>query len=153
VGGSASNLQELAVGEVVTLSTIDLIQALKLFDKERYFAISVFADSLSSETLREIEICSLFVDEHMTYGFSVSTATGSVRLEHVHADAPAPPIRNLTEAISNAEKERGPRMTTPILGLLIGRVPNRVFALEFDPITRSWVSYGGGLLRWMKSRL
>ena len=49
------------------------------------------------------------------------------------------------------------------LGLLIGGVlgatvadshpPRLVFALRFDPDTKQWRAYDGGLIRWMKERL
>lgn len=50
-----------------------------------------------------------------------------------------------------------------ILGLLIGAAiggkvagtnpPRHVFALRFDPESKTWRAYDGGLLRWMKERL
>lgn len=50
-----------------------------------------------------------------------------------------------------------------ILGLLVGAViggkvagtnpPRHVFALRFDPESKRWRAYDGGLLRWMKERL
>jgi hypothetical protein len=50
-----------------------------------------------------------------------------------------------------------------LLGLLVGAAlgtasgnepgAHRVFTLRFDPVSREWKSYSGGLVRWMKSEL
>ena len=50
-----------------------------------------------------------------------------------------------------------------LLGLLVGGLLStsaqsttavrKVFAMELDPATRTWLAYDGTLLRWMKDRL
>jgi len=50
-----------------------------------------------------------------------------------------------------------------LLGLLVGAAlgaatgsepaPHRVFTMQFDPLSRQWKAYTGGLVRWMKSEL
>ncbi len=46
-----------------------------------------------------------------------------------------------------------------VLGLLSGgplgpgKTTRHVFTMRFDPETREWLGYDGGLLRWMKSEL
>lgn len=48
-----------------------------------------------------------------------------------------------------------------LLGLLVGAMignaqepsPHHVFTMRFDPATRSWRTYNGALVRWMKSEL
>lgn len=49
-----------------------------------------------------------------------------------------------------------------VLGMLAGailgnplqpNVPDRVFTLRFDPTSRKWAAYEGGLVKWMKHQL
>jgi hypothetical protein len=64
-------------------------------------------------------------------------------------------------AIAAASKQRGEGVLGgALLGLLVGGVlgsatapVRKVFAMELDPVSRTWVAYDGTLLRWMKDRL
>lgn len=82
------------------------------------------------------------------------------------APVPAPAVTGAAgAAIGAAVAKRGEGMGGAAVGLLLGllvgaalgepsrNAPRRVFALRFDPDTREWRAYDGGLVRWMKEQL
>lgn len=134
------------------LETSDLIQAMKLFSGDRYFAVSVFACDLSHSALSAIVASPTLTEDAVDYVFTVSVENGSVRMERAMDDVSPMPAMHLPDAVDKSAKDRIAAVI-PVLGLMIGRTKDRVFTLWFDPVSRSWAAYSGGLVKWMKLRL
>lgn len=146
------------------LETTDLVRALTRFG-DRYRAVDVFADDLSSAATDAIRNGKAVTDAGVAYRYRVFPQ-GVVRLERVESSAVAQGAvagAALGTAIAAASEAKGDGVLGgALLGLLIGGVlgaatekgaSRRVFAMQFDPDASQWTAYDGELLRWMKDQL
>lgn len=108
------------------IETRDLLAGLALFGG-RYHTIGVFVDDLSRSARHDVRDGWLTGDTDRLFRVNAATRDAAC---------------------------------SDLLGLLIGDPigdgladARRIFAMQLDPVTRQWVAYGGGLLRWMKERL
>ena len=148
------------------LDVEDLVGALQTFG-DRYEAVDVFADDLSDSARAYVEKHATLIRDKHGFRFSVFPNQGVVRLERVPADKQGGAMlagAALGGAIAAASRQRGEGILGgALLGLLVGGLLStsaqsatavrKVFAMELDPATRTWVAYDGTLLRWMKDRL
>ena len=148
------------------LETEDLIAGLMLFGGDRYHAVEVFADDLSESALTQVATEPVISRDGKTFRFSVFADRGVVRLEIADPSSIGPAAAvgaTVGAAVGAAAREKGEALLGgALLGLLVGGLigaasdgnkPRRVFAMQFDPLTRQWMAYDGTLLRWMKDRL
>ncbi len=162
------------------LTLQDLVAGLDRFGSA-YHAIDVFADDVeelrAGAPIRGLQ--SLGVDgrrfvyslpDGRSYELLVFPAEGVVRLARPSADAGTYAGEGAAlgavagTAIGAASTRKGEGAAVGLLlGLLVGvaigvssskePAPRRVFTLSFDPATREWQAYDGGLVPWMKEQL
>ena len=150
-----------------------------LESSETYFALDVFATDVAElADAATIAASKLVPKANGTFGFThegkqfelqlfrdlgvarvtlAGTATGSTPTPVVTGAAGA--------ALGAALSDRGDRVGGAAIGFLAGLLvgatlgsstptaPRRVFALMFDPESREWRTYDGGLVRWVKEQL
>lgn len=164
------------------LTIAELARGLEHFGAGRYNALDVFADDvdevrasrgglprhwrpLGNDGAFEVPV------DGTPYFVRVFREAGVVRLSR----EPEPVVSNSAPegalfgalagaAIGAAASKKGEGLVGGLLlGLLVGAAlggatevepaPQRVFTMRFDPLSREWKTYNGGLVRWMKSEL
>lgn len=159
-----------------TLTLTDLVAGLDDLG-ERYYALGAFADDIvevqqlsrgespGALSPLDAEGCR-FAYAHQGATFVLEIGDdGVVQLRRPASQLPAahagPCLGTVAgEAIGTAQTKKGRGWPLGlVLGLLSGgplgpgKTTRHVFTMRFDPETREWLGYDGGLLRWMKSEL
>jgi hypothetical protein len=154
------------VGE---LTLQDLARGLEEFG-ERYDAINVFADDVRELATDEPVTGAQALDETNKH-FQVSVGAESYRLDifddggvrlsrttqRLGAGGGGVLGRAAGAALDAAATKKGVP-AAPVVGLLTGGLiantsSRHVLTLRFDPATRQWGAYDGGLVSWMKQQL
>lgn len=159
----------------------DLAQGLNKF-RDRYQAIDVFADDVS-ELVQANPIPGLSFDpenpnlgmfrspDGQAYTFRLFPERGVLRFSKLKKEAPPQSGSAVAGALAGAaagtilaaKNKKGEGAAVGLLlGLLVGAAleseapasrPQRIFTMRFDPTSRKWLAYDGGLVVWAANEL
>ena len=163
------------------LKLMDLVRGLERFG-DRYHAIDVFADDVEEVRTgaavqglqaldQEGRRYRLTVPGGKVYELELFATSGVVRLSRAQEGAASTSESTVLggliggaagAAVGSALSKKGEWAAAGlVLGLLAGAAlggstevdaPRRVFTMSFDPNTRQWRVYDGGLVPWMKEQ-